>query len=160
MATSHFHSLFCCNSPPFLLSHYLTPSKTISYFHSHLHSSSFQTVRLLSFAIYIYLLAFLFSSLVLFETTSCFSYFHIIIFTPYLFFFLSLSLLKSQALFLNKLLAPLNFILGLPFPLDPFILDVYIVLVKLSSSSLLMCLDHFRIIKFIYSKMLLVSTSL
>ena len=48
-ANPHFHPLFCCNSPPFFHSHYSLLSKTISYFHSHLDSSSFQTVHLAPF---------------------------------------------------------------------------------------------------------------
>ena len=53
--TSHFYPLICYNSPPFLLSHYSPPSKTVSYFHSHPHSSSFQTVHLLSFGSELYI---------------------------------------------------------------------------------------------------------
>ena len=39
MPTSHFHTLFYCNSTTFLLSHCWFPSRTITYFHSHPHSS-------------------------------------------------------------------------------------------------------------------------
>ena len=50
--TSHFYPLLYCNSPPFLLSHYSPPFKTISYFHSHPNSSSFQTIHFLFALIY------------------------------------------------------------------------------------------------------------
>ena len=46
--------LYSAATPPFLHLHYSLPSKTISYFHSHFDSSSFQTVHLLAFFFMIY----------------------------------------------------------------------------------------------------------